>query len=308
MAAAGEDPEGSAAEDVAPEPVPERPATTGTILAAARVEAGLEIEEIARTTRVPGRHLRALEADSHEGLPALPYAQGFVRAFAKAVGLDSEEMCARFRAETSKQPHMPTPAAMTALDERRLPSSALVAASLVALLVVIGLLSAWGAGAFDADVPVAEGLEQAPEQAVVSSTAPPVLVPEVLPQGTGAGRLAADTLAAAGPVVLTATEKVWARVFDPATNTVVFSGIMEPGQRVEVPASPPGLKLWTGRAGALLVTLAGRSLPPLGGASEVLRDVSLSPADLLAAADARAKAAADATPDITAAPVNAPGQ
>jgi len=299
MAAAGEDPSGNASgasEDAAPEAVPAAPQTTGTLLAAARVAAGLEIADVARTTRVPVRHLKALEADEHDGLPALPYAQGFVRAFATAVDLNGEDMCARFRAETSKQPHMPAPMAMTALDERRLPSSGLVAASLVALLVVIGLLSAWGAGAFDGEVPaIGAPVANEGDSGAASSTVPPVVTSET-PDADVAGGSSGEALARQGPVVLTATEQVWARVFDPATDLVVFSGIMEVGQRFEVPASPPGLRLWTGRAGALAVTVAGQPLPPLGGAAEVLKDISLTPTDLMArAASASAVASAVAS-------------
>ena len=270
MAAPGEDSPSSAAQDAAPEvalPESAPPATTGAILAAARNAAGLDLDDIARSTRVPLRHLKALEADSHESLPALPYAQGFVRAFASSVGLDPEELSKRFRAETSKQPHVPSNVPMAALDERRLPSPGLVIVSLVALVVVISLLSAWGAGAFDPDTPPAPPVVMTPPvERPVATLAPPPPPPSL----------------AQGPVVLTASEEVWVRIFDPATQTIAFSGIMQPGQKFEVPASPPGLRLWTGRAGALVITLSGRALPPLGGPAEVLKDVSLAPADLIA--------------------------
>ncbi|WP_439533189.1 helix-turn-helix domain-containing protein [Polymorphobacter sp.] len=244
------------------------------MLAAARRAAGIELAEIAQNTRVPLRHLRALEADSHDALPALPYAQGFVRAFARAVSLDPDVMVARFRAETSKQPHVPTPTAMAALDERRLPAPGLVIASLVALVVVIGLLSAWGSGAFDPDLPQSAGvpvagIAQSPAQPPTPAlTSPP---PAIIGTGT-----TSDT------VVLTAREEVWVRIYDPATRTVALSGVMAPGQRFEVPSDPPGLRLWTGRAGALSVTLGGREIPPLGGPAQVLRDLSLAAADLRA--------------------------
>jgi hypothetical protein len=263
MSSAGEDP-------------PENPleadaatATTGGLLAAARKAAGLELADIARTTRVPLRYLKAIEADDHDALPALPYAQGFVRAFAKAVGLDAEALTIRFRAETTKQPHVPSPPTMAALDERRLPGPGLVLASLIALVAVIGVLSAWGAGVFDPAPPAPAQIAQAPEESPVTPE------PEA--------KEAPDTpVPVDGPLALTASEEVWVRVFDPVTGTVVFSGIMQPGQRLDVPAEPRGLRLWTGRAGALALTLGNRPLPPLGRGSEVLKDVSLTPEDLLA--------------------------
>ena len=48
--------------------------TTGRLLMAARIRVGRTIEDIASETRVPMRHLRAIEADEHEALPALPAA------------------------------------------------------------------------------------------------------------------------------------------------------------------------------------------------------------------------------------------
>lgn len=248
-------------------------ATAGAQLAAARRAAGLELADIARTTRVPLRHLKAIEADNHDALPALPYAQGFVRAYAKAVGLDAGDLAARFRAETTKQPHVPSAPTMAALDERRLPGPGLVLASLLTLVILIGLLSAWGAGAFDPDPPAQMLVAETPQETPALPDPPEPEEPATLPPAP-----------AEGPLVLTASEEVWVRIFDPATGMVAFSGVMQPGQRVEVPAEPKGLRLWTGRAGALSLTLGGRPLPALGVGAEVLKDVSLAPADLLARA------------------------
>ena len=41
------------------------PKRTGAVLAEARVAAGIELSDIARETRVPLRHLKAIEAERH---------------------------------------------------------------------------------------------------------------------------------------------------------------------------------------------------------------------------------------------------
>lgn len=260
---------------------------TGAMLAAARAAAGLELSDVARETRVPLRHLKALEIDRHDDLPALPYAIGFVKAYARAVGLEPETVAAQFRGETSKGVHVPTPLTLEPLDERRLPSRALVVGSVAAVVGIIALLSAWGSGSFD-PVPVAPTLvAAAPEAAPVPAVADPAAaMPVTAGPGTAAPAIpGAAPIAAAGAVVLTAREDVWVKIYDRTSKASTKIGVLAAGERYAVPTDPPGLLLWTGKAGALDVSVGGRALPPLGGPVETVRDVSLAAADLVARAN-----------------------
>jgi hypothetical protein len=101
---------------------------------------------------------------------------------------------------------------------------------------------------------------------------------------------------------LTATEDVWIKIYDRATRTSAKIGILKAGESFAVPTEPPGLLLWTGKAGALAVTVGGRAVPPLGGPVETIRDVSLSAADLLARAAPPAAAPATTAAPTAAAP------
>jgi cytoskeletal protein RodZ len=71
----------------------------GAALAAARGVLGLSLDEISETTRVRVRHLEALERGQHDQLPSRPFTIGYVRAYAKALGLDADATAARFRTE-----------------------------------------------------------------------------------------------------------------------------------------------------------------------------------------------------------------
>ncbi len=265
---------------------------TGGLLAAARTAAGLELTDVARETRVPLRHLKALEADSHEDLPALPYAIGFVKAFARAVGLDPETIAAQFRSETSKSAHVPTSLTLEPLDERRLPSRGLVLASVGVVIAIIAGLSAWGSGMFDRPAPVAS-VAEAPAAAPVAATtpAPPPAATADTAAAPADGAVPAATVAttppitASGSVVLTAKDDVWVKIYDKASKAAVKIGVLKTGESFTVPTDPPGLVLWTGKAGALDVTIGGKPIPPLGGPVETVRDVSLAPADLVARAN-----------------------
>lgn len=262
----------------------------GARLGAARIVAGVELIDIAKETRVPLRHLRAIEADSHDELPALPYSIGFVKSFARAVGVDADEAAAQFRGETSKTAHVPATTELEPLDERRLPSRRLVTGSVVALLLVVGGLTAYGAGWFETD-PV--NLAQAPTE----NPAVPLDEVQATPDGGIDGTpVAGDevvtpasampTAVAAGAVSIVASDDAWMRItaISPETGKVISvrTGMLAKGERFDLPATPPGQRLWTGRAGALQISVGGRALPPLGGPAETVKNVSLDPGDLAA--------------------------
>ena len=53
-----------------------------------RLQRGLELDEIARITKVNSTYLRFIEEDHFEGLPAPVYVRGFVTAYARCLGLE----------------------------------------------------------------------------------------------------------------------------------------------------------------------------------------------------------------------------
>lgn len=75
--------------DPTPPPVPP-PAGIGTTLRETRERRGITIDEAERDTRIGARYLEAIEAARFETLPAPVYARGFVRSYARYLGLDPE--------------------------------------------------------------------------------------------------------------------------------------------------------------------------------------------------------------------------
>jgi cytoskeletal protein RodZ len=75
----------------------------GQQLREARLKRGHTIEEIARRTKIPAPTLERLESGERSALPADVFVCGFLRAYAREVGLDGEEAVARFR----RQPKAP---------------------------------------------------------------------------------------------------------------------------------------------------------------------------------------------------------
>lgn len=271
----------------------------GERLHRARIDKGLELADIARDTRVPLRHLVAIESDSHESLPALTYSIGFVKTFARTVGLPPEEIGAQFKAETSKLAHVPQTMPLEPLDESRLPPRGVVAASAVGVVLIVAAIWAWGAGMFEREPPppvVAAPTEASAPAETTESAALPDEQPALPVSETGdigvppTAAVPAETAqpldpnavpAAGGPVVITATEEAWIKVYDAADQTVKM-GILQPGESYQVPADRGDLQLWTGRAGALRITVGGRAIPALGALDQTVQGVSLAPDALLA--------------------------
>jgi hypothetical protein len=67
-------------------------------LRAGRTHRGMSLEDVAKVTKIQPRILERLEAGRPDGLPADVFVRGFVRSFARCVGLDEEEALRRYAA------------------------------------------------------------------------------------------------------------------------------------------------------------------------------------------------------------------
>ena len=252
--------------------------TGGALLAEARAAAGRELADLARETRVPLRHLMAIEADDHEALPALPFALGFVKTFARSVGLNPESVGAQFRAETRLTLHVPSAPSLEPLDESRLPSQGLALAGLAVLVLVIGGLGLYGSGVLD-PVPSAPQVAAPAPAAIDTATAAafaPAPAPAAAAPGASAAAATPTIIPTSGPVTLTARTDVWVKIYSRITGRKAFQGLMVAGSIYKVPEDNGPLVLRAGRAGEIEVNVAGVKLPPLGGSVETVDGVVLT--------------------------------
>ncbi len=65
-------------------------------LRAQRERASLSIEDIARVTKIPERSLRQLEEGKFEELPADVFVRGFLRSYARVVGVNPDDVVRRY--------------------------------------------------------------------------------------------------------------------------------------------------------------------------------------------------------------------
>lgn len=73
--------------------------TFGAYLRAVREHRGETLSELADATRVRGAYLAAIELGDRSILPSRPFAIGYVRSYAHALGIDGDLAVARFKAE-----------------------------------------------------------------------------------------------------------------------------------------------------------------------------------------------------------------
>ena len=138
------------------------PETVGQELRAARLRRGDEIAQVSRALKIRKDHLEAVENDRLEDLPGKTYAIGFVRSYARHLGLDAAQYVERFKREISGRAddHQREPAPIHQ-DERRLPYGWRLVAGVVAVLLIWGgwrLLSSGG----DSNQPVPPANAAAP--------------------------------------------------------------------------------------------------------------------------------------------------
>ncbi len=261
------------------------PLRVGERLRAAREAAGLDLDDIGTRTRVPMRHLEAIERNDYSALPSQTYAVGFVKAYARALGLDETALATDLRVEIGRiEPGSRETPAYEPADPARVPTRLLAwTAAIVGLLVVVGYLVL--------HYRYLEDTAPAPTEIAA--------VPAELPAPAPLPPAATAASAASGQVVLTATAPVWLRITD-SSKTRLFEKEMAAGERYEVPPGAADPRIMTGRADALKVTIDGREMAPLGPPERTIRDVAISAAALSARPPAAlAPATAPSTAPVT---------
>ena len=257
---------------------PQGPRTVGERLRQAREAQGLDIGEVAQRTRVPQRHLEAIERGDYNALPATTYAMGFAKAYARTVGVDTAELGRDLRGELSQTYSRPVREIYEASDPRRMPGPGVVVGGvIVAVLLLIAVGIFYGTDLFrTSDAP--------PAPAVVEAEATPAPVAATAPTASG------------GQVTLTATDEVWVRVYDSAGTTLLMK-TMQAGEQYDVPATASNPMINTGRADQIEVRVNGSVVPRLGDGRLSIQNVGVSAEALQARGPAAAPAAATSTPD-----------
>jgi cytoskeleton protein RodZ len=288
--------------------------SVGSCLREMRLRRGLSLEEIARSTRVTGHYLAALEADDFSTLPPPVFTRGFIRAYCQALGEPPDDAVALYEQRQGRPEGpgraapRPTLDAVPSRGQNRGRSAVFVSflllivlgAALIAVtltlqggheppaerrLEVAGSPST-GAGAEPQSVtrPAAE-TPSAPIQPPVTAAIPlhpappaPASLPAPPPPETGSrGPVVLAPPAASRPVT---SYRLVVKTTEPTWLRVrtadrsVSEENIPAGQTREWVSNQPFI-LTVGNAGGVRLELNGRALPPLGARGAVVRDFVL---------------------------------
>lgn len=254
------------------------PSSVGAQLAAERARQSLELSDIAARTRIPLRHLEAIESGKHDGLPALPYSAGFVKSYASMLGLDGQAISRAFRAQIGdeRRAHF-EPEAYEPVDPSRVPTRLLAMVALgVALLLGMGYLLL----RFEDDSSDLAKLAVDTAQDV-RPAAPRPAPPPVVP---------AAPIIPTGPISIVAVEDIWIKVTDQATGDILFKDVLKAGQSYAVPedAAEPSLRILMPQL--VKVMIGTTELPPVGRPDTLVPAYSLKRDALVAIAAAQSGA------------------
>ena len=248
--------------------------SVGGALRRARERRAVSLNEISRELCLKEDTLRALESRQYSALPKVPYCFGFVRTYARALGLDAEEMVRRFKTEIGDKPKATRLSVPQPLRASRFPGRAVVT---VSLFFAAAAYAGWylytaqpdtlivPATTADAHAPMAPVPLVDPEMAkrlnAEVDAANKARAETELTEKTGATTSAAPPEKSAG-IVIKAVATCWVYIHD-TKGKVVFHKTMQKGDEFKLPDGK-GLVLDLGNPYGVQVVYNGRILktPP----------------------------------------------
>ena len=275
----------------------------GPYLRSVREERGIDLQDVAASTKIQPKFIEALESENYNQLPKGPFVIGFLRSYAQCLALDADEVIAFFQASQGRRTPRPRaavarqPAAEPGPSWRR---SAILGAGCIALLA-IGFLVLRGGPAIERAAPAAPSATAATEPIanqradLALAAAPPTQeasAPETPPPpppvaksaepppvvaSSGVETAPPETLAplTPGPLVLRveALEETWLRVeIDEESREET---LIQAGQSVEWEANSQ-FSLTLGNVQGARVALNDQKLDLPKTRSNVLRDYVLT--------------------------------
>lgn len=132
---------------MSPSPNPTPPLTAGSSLPlggrlrAQRKALGWSLEEASRRCSVRSDYLRALETHDLDALPTVGYGLGYVRAYARALGLDAAQSVADFKRDSEVPRDLNRPSLPHFVPTRRirLPRGSVPALGVLGAVVMLGM-------------------------------------------------------------------------------------------------------------------------------------------------------------------------
>ena len=236
---------------------------------------GISLKEISDATKISKRFLEAIERNDHRTLPAPVFTRGFVREYARYVGLNAEDMVNRYNYAASQDDRIEKPPQIEKYPQTPVrdisprpkpkrgipPVYARVNRNAIALVILSAALAgvAWWAVKHKLDE-----REAAVEPPVTVTSAKPAALATVAP----ATAPAVDDTKLRLSVEATANSWVTLEV----DGKTVLNEEMMQGQRLSFEANERFRFRTIGNAAGVIVKLNDIEVPPLGDEGEVIKN------------------------------------
>ncbi len=252
---------------------------------------GISLKEIADATKISKRFLEAIERNDHKTLPAPVFTRGFIREYARYLGLNAEEIVNRYNFAAAgddrieKTPHLERlthpvpPIVIKPLPKKGIPPAyARIDRNVLVTVIIVAALVGLSYWAVMHKRAQAEGLREA---------APPVTVTHAV----AAPKPAAESAAAPQTpqpdnklhLTLELIGDSWIRL--EADGQTVVNDELKRGERRSFEAKDQFRIRSIGNAAGVILILNDTRLPLLGGEGEVIKNRVLNRETLATAND-----------------------
>ncbi len=273
--------------------------TLGEDLKAARESKGITLREISERTRISVTFLKAIEEEDYSVIPGDVFVTGFLRTYAKELGLKEKEILARYKdtrppqeeqtapqqpEKPQKTQHMARPSVVSfrrGEKEKGFPLGLIILGGLV-LAAIPAIISLYLTKGKPTAPPVPPVAQVAPVKKPMSSATTAFKQATSFKSRTTAAAkpkppspTPAQAPAAAGPlkIKLTATENTWYAVRK--DNGRKESAILNRGETATFDAKDR-IVLDLGNAGGVKVDFNGRPLKPYGKHGEAVKGITFT--------------------------------
>ena len=259
----------------------------GAQLRAERLRRKLALNDIAAETRISARYLQAIEDEDYERLPGLVFTRNFVRQYAVALQIDPEPLVERLPKLDESMVQLPVPPAnFRSWRWGARSNPVLTSAAWILLLGGAGAAAYYhfnGLPRLRIELLPAQAASKALAAPLPAATPQPVPDPKRHPDPPAAVPTAAVTAPSVAPpapapsdravqVVVTARETAWVQMT--ADGKPAWTGTLHPNETRAISADGQ-VRVLTGNAGGVTISLNGKTLDPLGPPGQV-RSVRLT--------------------------------
>lgn len=237
---------------------------------------GISLKEISDATKISKRFLEAIERNDHRTLPAPVFTRGFVREYARYVGLNTEEMVNRYNAAAANDDRIEKPPQIERYPQTPVrditpkpppkrgipPIYARVDRNAIAVVLIVAALAGvtwWAVGQRrrDAEAPAETATVPVVATATRAAVPPPLQPPPA--QDDSVLRMTVEVV-----------DNAWVTL--EADGRTVLNTEMMQGERRTFEAEEAFRFRTIGNAAGLKLTLNGIVLPVLGEDGEVVKN------------------------------------